>query len=270
MKNSALPLRYNHDDGFRLYRAHDFALPDVVQVLEKRVSWVEQAPDGARVVILTTSPVYPNPIAIKFYPTVQCEDRRQWRKRNRLRQLGSRYAGAEARNYELFRRIGVATPRLLAWGERWRYGLRHEGVLVTEYVAAPTLDTLLKNGDTSWVLHGAEALAKLHNAGHVHLDCYPRNCFSADGGILMFDLETVNRFNPERQQRDLSRMFMPVLQEQGSPEAMLAGLERYNQLAHLVPNQDELLAYIERKRKKWNGGAHISDHARVINELGVG
>jgi tRNA A-37 threonylcarbamoyl transferase component Bud32 len=96
----------------------------------------------------------------------------------------SRYQ-RELRNLELFNKLGLHTPKLVAYGQRSSFGLLKEAVLVTREVdGAQDMEQLLNErgfyrngvGGARAILDAlASATRALHEAGFYHRDLKPRN-----------------------------------------------------------------------------------------------
>ena len=96
--------------------------------------------------------------------------------------------------------LGIATPLAVAWGQRRRWGLPHQGVLVTAPLAGVELDDWLVAEEdasrrTRVLAEVGQAVAKLYRAGWSWPDLVPRHIFLTPGGeqIGMLDLERLDR-----------------------------------------------------------------------------
>lgn len=121
-----------------------------------------------------------------------------------LRRLKKSRALLEGAGYLAFARKGIATPRLLAWGEARRRWLWTRGFVITEYKSCPTVaERFVQENDPSLLERTIVALVQAHGNGLVHGDPRLRNFLAQSEQVLMFDLCSWRRFNRKRQARDL-------------------------------------------------------------------
>ena len=95
--------------------------------------------------------------------------------------------------------VGIATPRVIAWGQRRRFGLPTQAVIVSTRLPGRRLDHCLAADDAQpgrrEVLTAVgSALARLYEAGLSWPDLVPKHVYvSDDGGVGVLDLARVRR-----------------------------------------------------------------------------
>lgn len=258
-------------DNFRMQYFSELPESAIEWALQQRAEWVAQGPENARVVVLTRLPDYPEPVVLKFHPTVQRRHVGHRTKGSALRQLTSRYAASEVDAFLKVVGAGVGTPQVLAWGERWQRMLRYEGLVVTQFIPGDDLECRLQKDDFSWLDMAAKGMAALHNAGLVHRDTYPQNFFERDGALQMIDLESVDKLDRRTQIRDLIGLFVPIWVKTGSSDLTQEAFKLYQSYCNTPPTEaewaGELDAGYQRIHKRWQTGLRSTRNSYVINRL---
>lgn len=105
--------------------------------------------------------------------------------RNLRKYIGRSRIASEWKNLEYFSKLGIAIPKLIAYGQKSKYGLFERGVLVTqECVNTQDLLTMLKTDsaflrDRAWLLKVMQQVADytrlLHANSFIHNDLKWRN-----------------------------------------------------------------------------------------------
>lgn len=114
---------------------------------------------------------------------------------------------AEWENLQFFASLGIPTPLLAAWGERYRNGV-FQGALITEELkGTQDLATLNKGGSVlfdqaAWFRHTAQKVAQytrlMHEQNFMHLDLKWRNILVGSGDrpeVFFFDCPSGKRLS---------------------------------------------------------------------------
>ena len=98
------------------------------------------------------------------------------------------YAMVEAGAYLRLQKTAVNIPAMYIYGEEWRDGIRHKGLLVTGLEPGPTLYEVIEQ-DRAAGLDASKRciseLGKMHAAGYCHGDAHPRNFIVRDDVVMM-------------------------------------------------------------------------------------
>jgi tRNA A-37 threonylcarbamoyl transferase component Bud32 len=182
---------------------------------------------------------------------VKVYNRRQ--KHGLIRRLRSARSMREAAGYLAFAQAGLAAPDLLLWSELRRFGLLERGVIVTAWVASPTVAEALVSGeDHSLLSVTAAALARIHRAGLAHGDPRTRNFLATPEGPMAFDLCSWGRLTEQSRTWDLTKFLGSSVVLVGDESIAAALLEAYERAAEWRAPEAEALvreaaAYAQRE-----------------------
>ena len=176
--------------------------------------------------------------------------RRFW-KHNVLKRLRPGDAFKEAQNYMKFKKLGLPTPNLILYGERWRWGLCHRGIVVTERVCAPNLRKRLKQTeDIQWGMVAIDALVKIHNSGYSHGDANLQNFIFDGSKVLFLDLGNSKRLNNKTKLHDLICMATSVIRLTNQEEIAYSLLTRYENSSLSLPLEKNEILHLANKKSK--------------------
>jgi tRNA A-37 threonylcarbamoyl transferase component Bud32 len=161
-----------------------------------------------------------------------------------MRRLRPGRSAHEGRGYRAFRRQGLATPALLAWGESRRFLLFEFGIVVTQYVDAPSVaQVYAQNGDDALLADTARELARIHRAGLTHGDAFVRNFLAVRPRPVALDIASWSRFSRASQLKDLTRFGASIFKLTNDAEKVRGMLVCYAQDAPALPDViDRLIA----------------------------
>ncbi len=188
------------------------------------------------------------------------------RAHNLLRRLRRGRAEKEAAGFKAFQSAGVPSVELMAWGEERRRGLWERGLVVTRFVNAPNLFSVLaRSGDHDILRDGASFLAGLHKKGLAHGDAGLTNFLAGPSGLLALDLSewapecTTNRIN------DAARMAGSALAAGLPPDSADEFFEHYLSAADM-PGLDAQRARFKRRARR----AAVEDVSRLFDAHPIG
>ncbi|MBM4309360.1 MAG: hypothetical protein FJ119_00205 [Deltaproteobacteria bacterium] len=164
-----------------------------------------------------------------------------------IRRLKPGRSALEGSGYLAFRRCGLATPALLAWGESRRFLLFDFGIIVTQYVDAPSVaHVYAQTHDDALLADTARELARIHRAGLTHGDPFVRNFLATRPRPVAIDIASWSRFRRASQLKDLTRFGASVFKLTADPKRVKAVLVCYAQDAPALPDAiDRLVARAE-------------------------
>lgn len=142
-----------------------------------------------------------------------------------LRRLRPGRSVSEAAGYMAFARAGIATPRLLLWGEHRRLGLLERGLIATEMIDAPTIADA--GGAPELLRATSAALAHIHQAGLAHGDPRTRNFLATAPTPTPFDLCSWSTLTPRAHEWDLVQFLGSALALTGDDSSPAALLDAY-------------------------------------------
>jgi tRNA A-37 threonylcarbamoyl transferase component Bud32 len=136
-----------------------------------------------------------------------------------IRRLKPGRSSLEGRGYRAFRERGLATPALLAWGESRRFLLFEFGIIVTQYVDAPSVAHVYAQArDDALLADTARELARIHRAGLTHGDAFVRNFLATRPRPVAIDIASWSRLDRASQLKDLTRFGASVFKLTNDPE----------------------------------------------------
>lgn len=164
-----------------------------------------------------------------------------------FRRLQPGRSALEGRGYLAFRERGLATPALLAWGESRHFLLFEFGIVVTQYVDAPSVaQAYAQTGDDALLADTARELARIHRAGLTHGDAFVRNFLATRPRPVALDIASWSRFCRASQLKDLTRFGASVFKLTNDTEKIRGMLVCYAQDAPALPASiDRLIARAE-------------------------
>lgn len=177
---------------------------------------------------------------------------------NILRRLKPGRSTLERRGYQAFRQRGLSTPCLLAWGESRRFLLFEFGIIVTQYVDAPSVaQAYAQSGDEALLADTARELARIHCAGLAHGDAFLRNFLAVRPRPVALDIVSWSRLCSASQLKDLLRFGSSVLNLTNDPVRVKGMFLHYAHNGPELPAQvDRLVALVESYR--YRSGHDIS------------
>ena len=164
----------------------------------------------------------------------------KWRRKCPVQRLRRRYADHEGRALRHLASAGIPVPRVLFYGEEWRFGVRSRGVVATEAIEAPTLFEVFARGvDRHWLDAYSRTLARIHAARLSHGDAHSQNFLVHDSHLVTIDLENSRALTPKKKTSDLVTMVSSVLHATGCEGLANSALESYRSAGGL---SDHLIA----------------------------
>lgn len=161
---------------------------------------------------------------------------------NVLRRLKPGRSTLEGRGYQAFRQRGLSTPCLLAWGESRRFLLFEFGIVVTQYVDAPSVaQAYAQSGDEALMADTARELARIHCAGLAHGDAFLRNFLAARPRPVALGIASWSRLCRASQLKDLTRFGASVFKLTDDPGCVKTMFLHYAQNGPALPAQVDTL-----------------------------
>jgi tRNA A-37 threonylcarbamoyl transferase component Bud32 len=155
----------------------------------------------------------------------------------------------EGRGFLEFRRAGLPTVPLLAFGEKRSLGLFDLGLVLTVLVPAPTVADAFTEADGPALLtDSAEFLGKIHRAGLCHGDPRARNFIAGASGLLAFDLASYGPCRPKNQAEDVVRLLSSALVLSPDPDLSADLLASYREAGPALDVPDAVI--LERARSE--------------------
>lgn len=171
---------------------------------------------------------FPNAF-VKTYSHTECSHQ-SFRRRHPFRRLIPRYAVKEGRAYLKFQQSGLAVPGIVAFGEEWKWGIRHRGVIVIEAIDAPCLQQLLHNTpDTIWIPRIFETMARIHNAGMTHGDAHLVNFLCSGKRIVSIDVVNSKPLSNKGRLTDITNVLISIFLEIEDTRAVKSGVNHYEE-----------------------------------------
>lgn len=161
-----------------------------------------------------------------------------------IRRLKPGRSALEVRGYRAFRQRGLVIPDLLVWGESRRFLLFEFGIIVTQYVDAPSVaQVYAQSGDDALLADTARELSRIHCAGLAHGDAFVRNFLATRPRPMPLDIASWSPFCRASQLKDLTRFGASVFKLTNDPEQVKAMLLHYAQNGPALPaSMDSLVA----------------------------
>ena len=164
----------------------------------------------------------PNGTPVMFKRVGPSRNRHGWLSRlNAAHRLKPRFAAAEGRALQDFWNASLPVPRLLGYGEQWRFGIRGDGLVLSEYLPLPTVQVeLARTGCEALWLRWFALIARIHAAGYAHGDCDTDNfLMRPTGELLAIDLEKAGSLTPKLQRKDVLRALRCRIEADGGASA---------------------------------------------------
>jgi tRNA A-37 threonylcarbamoyl transferase component Bud32 len=213
----------------------------------------EDVPDDWLRTVLERVETAPKHSSLALPDGTECHLKRYRRRPSHgiLRRLRPGRAGREGRGYLAFRRAGISTVPLVAYGEKRRLGLLQRGFIVTERIPAPSVaEAWRASPRPELVVELARSLGRIHAAGLTHGDPRARNFLDADSGLLVFDLPSWGPCRPKARARDVAKLLSSVVVmtgESGSGRGLLAA---YRESSPPLRLSDEDLVALSKRTGK--------------------
>lgn len=152
----------------------------------------------------------------------------KWRRRAPIQRLRRRYADHEGQALRHLDAAGVPVPGLLFYGEEWRLGIRHRGVVVSQAVTGPTLfEVLNRRLEDRWLEAYPRLLARIHESGLSHGDAYSRNFLVDRSRLMAIDLENSRPLTRKKRSSDLVAMISSIHRATGLEDLAMRSLDSY-------------------------------------------
>lgn len=185
---------------------------------------------------------------VKTYAHTDCQSR-GFRRTNPLRRLLPRYAFKEGTAYIKFQRLGLRVPKLLAFGEEWKFGVRHRGVLIVEALEGPSLQTLLhETRDHEGIDRIFETITEIHLAGRTHGDAHLVNFIKSNDKIYAIDIDKSKTISEKGRVTDLINIMAGIFLEVDDRSRVKEGLIRYESAGLTLSLRKEELISMARKK----------------------
>lgn len=246
--------------NFKLYKHENLDLEWLNKLVLSlhRLPAVAYAPNRSRAYVPLSKDCNSNSAFVKLYAHTDYQSR-GLRRTNPLRRLLSRYAAKEAHAYLNFRQLGLAVPKVLAFGEEWKFMVRHRGLFVVEALQGLSIQHLLhETRNTQWVERIFTTISRIHRAGVTHGDAHLVNFIGTEDEIYAIDIDKSKPVTEKGKATDLVNIAAGILLEIDDLDNISRGLELYQKTGLSMPLQKDELITIARKKNQ-----HFSEADRV-------
>ena len=209
---------------------------------------VSYAPNRARAYVQLPEDQDADKVFVKLYEHTDCQAR-GFRRTNPFRRLLPRYASKEGNAYLKFQRLGLAVPDILAFGEEWKFMIRHRGLFVVEALEAPSVQRILhETRNLEWIERIFETISKIHRAGVTHGDAHLVNFIGLEDEIYVIDIDKSKPISEKGKVTDLVNILAGIFLEVDKTEEVGKGLRLYETSGLDIPLQKDELVSIARKK----------------------
>ncbi len=182
-------------------------------------------------------------------------------KRLAIHRLRPRYAAREGTAGAVYAGLGIPVARVLAWGEEWKWGIRHRGILVQEALDCENVQVVLaRTREPVWIQRAFHLITRLHRAGYTHGDANLVNFLAADDGrIIPIDLENVRKITRKKRSSDLVNVMKSayIALETAAESFIIDGLRAYTDAGLILPEPETVLFDKARKKARKYGGVTL-------------
>ncbi len=209
---------------------------------------VPYAPNRSRAYVQLPDDRDGDGVFVKLYAHTDCQAR-GFRRTNPFRRLLPRYASKEGNAYLKFQRLGLAVPEILAFGEEWKFMIRHRGLFVVEALGAPSVQHILhETRNLEWIERTIDSISKIHRAGVTHGDAHLVNFIGVGDKIYAIDIDKSKPISEKGKVTDLVNILAGIFLEVDNTDAVRKGLRLYETSGLDLPLQKDELISIARKK----------------------
>ncbi len=161
-----------------------------------------------------------------------------------VRLLRAGRAASEGAGYMAFVERGLPVPALVLWGESRKRGFFEFGIVVTQWVNAPSIaEAYALSPQDELLFSTAEELARIHKADLAHGDPYTRNFLATSPRPMPLDLTSWSPLRRASQLKDLTRFAGSVIKLTSDPKLVETVLLHYERIGLPLPvSMSELLS----------------------------